>query len=95
VIVQAARNPFATDALTPLYSHSHRFWCSFIQSPDLRQSAERHAVLMESVTQGDPDAVGAASDALMDFLEAFSRAVIGRIGIIGAWRPLPAPVSTS
>lgn len=67
VIVQAARNSFATDALTPLYSHSRRFWCSFSQSPDLRQSAEWHAVLMESVAQGDPDAAGAVSDAFMDF----------------------------
>lgn len=79
IIAQAARNPFATDTLTPLYSHSRRFWCSFSQTPDLRTSAELHACLMSAVADGDPEAAGAASDALLDFMESFSRSVIGMV----------------
>lgn len=77
IIAQAARNPFATDTLAPLYSHSRRFWCSFSQAPDLQTSAELHARLMEAVAEGDSEAAGKASDALLDFMEAFCRSVIG------------------
>lgn len=77
IIAQAARNAFATDALTPLYSHSRRFWCFFSRNPDLLESAERHALLMEAVASGEPDFAGRASDALLDFMEAFSRTAIG------------------
>jgi len=76
-ITQAAHNPFAVDALAPLYSHCRRIWCSYSRGSDLLLSAEKHARLMEAVASGDEEAAGRASDALLDFLESFCRAVIG------------------
>jgi len=77
IIYQAARNPFAIDIVTPLYSHCRRFWCSFSRDGDLARVALLHAGLMEAVAAGDPDRAAVASDALINFLEAFSRAVLG------------------
>ncbi|GLH73123.1 GntR family transcriptional regulator [Geothrix limicola] len=77
IVMQAAHNPFAMDALTPLYSHCRRIWCSYSRGSDLLLSAEKHARLMLAVAEGDEEEAGRASDALLDFLESFSRAVIG------------------
>jgi DNA-binding GntR family transcriptional regulator len=79
IVTQAAHNPFAVDALTPLYSHCRRIWCSYSRGADQLLSAEKHARLMEAVASGDEEAAGRASDALLDFLEGFTRSVIGVI----------------
>ncbi len=77
IIYQAARNPFAIDIVTPLYSHCRRFWCSFSRDRDLVEVAQLHADLMTAVADGDPDRAVAASDALVGYLENFTRAVLG------------------
>jgi DNA-binding GntR family transcriptional regulator len=77
IIYEAARNHFAIDIVTPLYSHCRRFWCSFGRDGQLVQVAELHQDLMDAVADGDPDRAAAASDALIDHLEAFSRGVLG------------------
>ena len=77
VIYQAARNPFAIEIVTPLYSHCRRFWSSFSRARDLVQVAALHATLMEAVAEGDSERAAAGSDALISYLEAFSRAVLG------------------
>jgi DNA-binding GntR family transcriptional regulator len=79
LVMQAAHNPFAVDALMPLYSHCRRIWCSYSRMSDLMLSAEKHAALMEAVANGGEEEAGRASDALLDFLESFSRSVIGVI----------------
>lgn len=79
IVTAAAHNPFAVDALSPLYSHCRRIWCSYSRPADLLTSAEKHARLMEAVAHGDEEAAGRASDALLDFLETFTRSVVGVI----------------
>jgi DNA-binding GntR family transcriptional regulator len=77
IIYQAARNPFAIDIVTPLYSHCRRFWCSFSRDGDLTRVADLHRELMHAVADGRPEQAEAASDALLDYLEAFTRTVLG------------------
>ncbi len=77
IIYEAARNPFASDIVTPLYSHSRRFWCSLQRPGDLATLANHHAEVMKAVADGSEEKAAAASDALIDYLEAFSRASIG------------------
>jgi len=77
IIYQAARNPFAIDIVTPLYSHCRRFWCSFNRDGDLVEVALLHQDLMAAVADGDPDRAAAASDALVAHLERFTRAILG------------------
>lgn len=77
IIYETARNPFAIDIVTSLYSHSRRFWCSFSRSGDLARLANHHAEVMKAVADGHEDQAAQASDALIDYLEAFSKAAIG------------------
>jgi DNA-binding GntR family transcriptional regulator len=77
IIYQAARNHFAIDIVTPLYSHCRRFMCSFGRDGDLNQLADLHGDLMGAVAEGEPDRAAAASDALIAHLEAFSKSVLG------------------
>ena len=77
IIYETARNPFAIDLVTPLYSHSRRFWCSFSRPGDLAKLAKHHVEVMKAVSEGDEEKAAAASDALIDYLEAFSKAAIG------------------
>jgi DNA-binding GntR family transcriptional regulator len=77
IIYQAARNPFAVDIVTPLYSHCRRFMCAYSRDRDLVLLAALHATLMQTVADCDPERAAAASDALINYLEAFSKAVLG------------------
>jgi DNA-binding GntR family transcriptional regulator len=77
IIYQAARNHFAIDIVTPLYSHCRRFMCSFGRDGDLGRLSDLHCDLMNAVADSDPDRAAAASDALIAHLEAFSKSVLG------------------
>jgi DNA-binding GntR family transcriptional regulator len=77
IIYQAARNPFATDIVTRLYSHCRRFWCSFIRDQDLASLSERHWDLMNAVADGEPERAAASSDALITQLESFTKSMVG------------------
>jgi DNA-binding GntR family transcriptional regulator len=77
ILHDAARNTFASDIVTPLYSHSRRFWCSFQRPGDLAKLANHHAEVMLAVAEGNEEKAAAASDALIDYVEAFSKAAIG------------------
>lgn len=77
IIYEAARNPFASDIVTPLYSHSRRFWCSFQRPGDLANLASHHAEVMSAVIEGSEEKASAASDALIDYVEVFSKRAIG------------------
>jgi len=74
IIYETARNPFAIDIVTPLYSHSRRYWCSFSQPGDLVRLAHCHGEVMKAVAEGSEAKAAAASDALIDYLEAFTKA---------------------
>jgi len=74
IIYETARNPFAIDIVTPLYSHSRRYWCSFSQPGDLVRLAKCHGEVMKAVAEGSEDKAAVASDALIDYLEAFTKA---------------------
>ncbi len=59
IIYETARNPFAIDIVTPLY---------------LVRLAKCHGEVMKAVAEGSEDKAAVASDALIDYLEAFTKA---------------------
>ncbi|WP_165838740.1 GntR family transcriptional regulator [Roseicella frigidaeris] len=76
LVLAAARNEFATAAMALLHGLSRRFWfLHWRRSAGLEGSARVHAALARAIAEGDADAAGAASDALIDFIEAFTRRV--------------------
>ena len=72
----AAGNRFASRSLAPLHAHCRRFWYRYRHSGDLGVSASLHARMMTAVAEADEVAAAAASDALIDYLDAFTRSAI-------------------
>jgi DNA-binding GntR family transcriptional regulator len=76
LLCASARNAFAARALAPLQAHCRRLWVRCRHETDLARSAALHAALLRAAASADePDAVRAA-DALIDYLDVFSRAAL-------------------
>jgi len=74
----AARNEFATSAMSLVQGLSRRFWyLHYREAADMPLAARLHADVARAIARGDRDAAGRASDALIDYIESFARATIG------------------
>jgi DNA-binding GntR family transcriptional regulator len=81
LVLEAARNEFAAAAMALMHGLSRRFW--FIhgrRAAGLPQAAAVHAALARTIAAGRADAAAAASDALLDYIEAFTRATLAAGG---------------
>jgi len=76
--VAAARNEFATSAMSLVQGLSRRFWyLHYREAADMPLAARLHADVARAVARGDGEAAGRASDALVDYIEDFARATVG------------------
>jgi DNA-binding GntR family transcriptional regulator len=78
LVLEAARNEFATATMVLMHGLSRRFW--FIHgrhNADIREAAEVHALLARAIAEEQPEAAAAASDRLMDYIDRFTRATVG------------------
>ncbi len=73
VLEAASRNPFAAQALAPLHAHCRRFWYQYKHEGDIAKSAMLHIQMIDSVISRDEDAAGQSADAILDYLEDFTR----------------------
>lgn len=76
IMGRAAENPSATAAVSPLHAHCRRFWYRFKATGDLAESARLHEELMRAVADRDEEKASECSDALIDYLERFTRSVL-------------------
>ena len=76
-LTEAAENPFLIRAMRPVQGLSRRFWFFHATFEDYQKAAELHAAVLEAVSRGDKAAAGAASHALIDYLEGFTQATRG------------------
>ncbi len=75
--VQASRNPFVATAIAPCHAMSRRFYFLHHRTAnDLRLACDHHADVMEAIARGDERAAGAAADAVLDYVEGFTRAIL-------------------
>lgn len=73
----AARNEYASGAMTLMHSLSRRFWfIHYREAADMPLAAKLHAAVARAVAKGDGKAAGAASDRLVDYIEAFTRSTV-------------------
>ena len=73
--LQAARNEFAAGAIGLMHGLSRRFWyLHYKQAADLPETARLHANTAQAIAAGDEDGAAKALDALLDNIEAFTRA---------------------
>jgi DNA-binding GntR family transcriptional regulator len=76
--VLASRNEFAAAAMRLMHPLSRRFWyVHYKQAADMPEAAKLHAAISRSIATGDEDAAAAATDALLDNIEAFTRGTVG------------------
>ena len=77
LLCQAARNEFINNAMSLTHGMSRRFWYShYKEVADLPLCARLHAAVAKTVADGDPDAAARAVDALIDYVEQFTRATL-------------------
>jgi DNA-binding GntR family transcriptional regulator len=76
VIHDSCRNPFAVQAVLPLIVQCRRFWYAYQYEGDLEQGAYCHSLLANGIATGDRSQAMFGANALMDYLESFTRKVI-------------------
>lgn len=77
LISASSRNEFATRAMGVMHGLSRRFWYQhYKQAADLPLAARLHAEVAEAVVAQDIQQAGAASDALMNYIESFARSTL-------------------
>lgn len=69
----ASMNKFAAKAAAPLHTLCRRFWYAHQSVGDLNMSAKQHAALHEAIVEGRAEDACEASDALLTYLENFTR----------------------
>ncbi|MDY0881603.1 GntR family transcriptional regulator [Dongia soli] len=77
LVARACRNEYAQKAIRLMSGLSRRFWYQhYKQALDLPRCAGLHAGLAEAIAGGDGDAAAAKSDALVDYIQEFTRATL-------------------
>lgn len=75
LVIEAARNEFAAAAMALMHGLSRRFWfIHWRRSADLPEAARVHAALARAIAEGESEPAAAASDRLLDYIEAFTKA---------------------
>jgi DNA-binding GntR family transcriptional regulator len=77
-IVTIARNPYAERVIQPFYAISRRFYyLHYLQSRDIPLAAQYHARVIRAIASGDEAGAAAASDLVIDYAVAITRAAAG------------------
>ena len=79
VLEAASRNPFAAQALTSLHAHCRRFWYQYQHEGDIATSASLHTKMIDAVLSRDEENAADAADAIIDYLENFTRQALDLI----------------
>lgn len=75
--LQASRNPFLGTAIAPCHAMSRRFYYLHHRTAkDLKLACDHHADTMEAIARGDEAQAAAAADAVLDYVEGFTRATL-------------------
>ena len=77
LMAQAAHNEYASRAIGLIHGLARRFWfVHYKTTANMPLCSSLHANLAREVAQGDPETAATAVDALMDYLEEFTRATL-------------------
>ena len=77
LVLQACRNPFLVTAISPCHAMSRRFYFLHHRAAnDLTLACEHHAMVMDAIGAGDERRAADAADAVLDYVEDFTRATL-------------------
>jgi DNA-binding GntR family transcriptional regulator len=78
-LATSCRNEYARRTMGLMQGLSRRFWYQhYQQALDLPRCARLHAASAQAIADGDSEHAAVASDALIDYIEEFTRATLGR-----------------
>ncbi len=66
-------NPYAVSAVKPMHAHCRRFWFAYKINGDLAEPSFLHVKLINAIVSGDVRKAGKSSDAILDYLERFTK----------------------
>jgi DNA-binding GntR family transcriptional regulator len=72
-VAESSANRHLVKAIAPIHALARRFWYKYYRPYDLPIAAIGHAEIMEAIAGADPEAAGAASDRLLDYVVSFTR----------------------
>lgn len=72
---ESAANRHLVKAISPIHALARRFWYKYYRPYDLSIAAIAHAEIMEAIVSSDHSRAALASDALLDYVEEFTRSV--------------------
>lgn len=75
-VAECSGNRFALKAISSIHAMSRRYWSVYAAPRDVSEAAPLHADVMEAIAAGDEAAAAKTSDALMDYVEAFTKATV-------------------
>jgi DNA-binding GntR family transcriptional regulator len=76
-MIEAARNDYAARAMKLLSGLSRRFWyMHYRETADLPLCARLHAEQARAIASGNGEKAARATDALMDYVESFTRSTV-------------------
>lgn len=77
--LKASRNAFAATAIAPCHAMSRRFYFHHHRrARDLQLACDYHADVMQAIAAGDETEAARAADAVLDYVEAFTRATLDK-----------------
>jgi len=75
--LEATRNPFLCTAISPCHAMSRRFYyLHYRTAKDLKLACNHHADVMEAIAAGDERRAAGAADAVLEYVEGFTRATL-------------------
>ena len=78
LLARASHNEYAVGAINLLNGLSRRCWyLHYKKAADMPLVARLHASVARAIAEGNADAAANASDALVDYVETFTRATVG------------------
>ncbi|WP_232314054.1 GntR family transcriptional regulator [Ralstonia sp. A12] len=79
LMARLARNTFAAEAIAPLHALSRRFYYTQHERlNDLQTASQLHARIISAIAGGDEMEAGQAADAMMDYIDKFTRESLTR-----------------
>ncbi|MCB4771490.1 GntR family transcriptional regulator [Ancylobacter sp. Lp-2] len=82
LIIQTANSKYATQAIGPIEAQTRRFWFLYFKEfGDLRRVCELHAAIARKIAHGDEAGAKRASDALMDYVEEYTKKTLRVYGV--------------
>lgn len=82
LVVKAANSKYATHAIGPIEAQTRRFWYLYFKEfGDVQQVSQLHAAIARAIAKGDEPGARKASDALMDYVEQYTRKTLQVLGV--------------